>query len=155
MSSHAQAVGFVERYVVSEVTEEKTELVIPSRIESIEEVAQKAAEVASRSGVDETAMFGIDMAVREAVANAVKHGNKFDETKNVTISFTNSSDAFVVVVSDQGAGFNPEDVPDPTSPENLLKASGRGIFFMHNFMDEVEWSHAPEGGTIVRLAKRK
>lgn len=155
MGSHAQTVGFVERYVVSKVTEEKTEFVLPSRIESIEDVAEKAAEAASRSGIDETAMFGIDLAVREAVANAVKHGNKLDETKMVTVSFMSSTEVFVVIVQDQGKGFNPEDVPDPTNPENLLKSSGRGIFFMHNFMDEVEWSQSPEGGTIVRLEKRR
>jgi len=137
------------------VTEDKTELVLPSRIESIEEAAVKAAQVAERSEMDEAAMFGIDLAVREAVANAVKHGNKLDETKSVTISFTSSSDAFVITVIDQGSGFNPMDVPDPTDPQNLLKASGRGIFFMRNFMDEVGWAQMPEGGTIVRLIKHK
>lgn len=137
------------------MTEVKTEFVLPSRIESVEEAAEKAAEVASRSGIDEAAMFGIDLAVREAVTNAVKHGNKLDETKNVTISFTSSIEVFVITVIDQGTGFNPEDVPDPTDPENLLKASGRGIFFMRNFMDKVEWSQPPEGGTIVRLIKQR
>lgn len=140
---------------MSEVTEIKTEFVLPSRIESIEEAAEKAAEVASRSGIDEAAIFGIDLAVREAVTNAVKHGNKLDETKRVTISFTSSLEDFVITVTDQGGGFNPEDVPDPTNPENLLKASGRGIFFMRNFMDEVEWSQPPEGGTTVRLIKQR
>lgn len=140
---------------MSEVTEIKTEFVLPSRIESIEEAAVKAAEVASRSGIDEAAIFGIDLAVREAVTNAVKHGNKLDETKHVIISFTSSLEDFVITVTDQGRGFNPEDVPDPTNPENLLKASGRGIFFMRNFMDEVEWSQMPEGGTTVRLVKQR
>lgn len=140
---------------MSEVTEIKTEFVLPSRIESIEEAAEKAAEVASRSGIDEAAIFGIDLAVREAVTNAVKHGNKLDETKRVTISFTSSLEDFVITVTDQGGGFNPEDVPDPTNPENLLKTSGRGIFFMRNFMDEVEWSQPPEGGTTVRLIKQR
>lgn len=139
---------------MGEVTEESKEFVLPSRIESVELAAQKAAEVASRLGIDESAMFGIDLAVREAVTNAVKHGNKMDENKNVTISFTNSSEAFVITVIDQGEGFNPVDVPDPTDPQNLLKTSGRGIFFMRNFMDEVGWAQLPEGGTIVRLIKQ-
>ena len=137
------------------MTEEKTELVLPSRIESIEEAATKAAQVATRSGMDEAALFGIDMAVREAVTNAVKHGNKLDETKNVIVAFLTSARAFEVTVRDQGSGFDPNAVPDPTNPENLLKASGRGIFFMRNFMDEVEWTQHPEGGTVVRLAKRR
>lgn len=140
--------------LLSEVTQEKTEIVLPSRIESIEEAAQKAAQVASRIGVDEMTMFGIDLAVREAVANAVKHGNKLDETKNVTVSFTNSPESFVITVIDEGVGFNPVEVPDPTDPQNLLKASGRGIFLMRNFMDEVGWAQMPEGGTILRLIKQ-
>lgn len=139
---------------MSDVLEEKTELVLPSRIESIEEVAIKAAQIATRSGMDETALFGIDMAVREAVANAIKHGNKLDEKKNIVVVFLSSAEAFEIVVRDQGAGFDPDTVPNPTNPENLLKASGRGIFFMQNFMDEVEWMQHPEGGTVVRLAKR-
>ena len=140
---------------MSEVTEEKTELVLPSRIESIEEAATKAAQIATRSGMDEAALFSIDMAVREAVANAVKHGNKLDETKNVIVCFLSSAEAFEITVRDQGSGFDPNAVPDPTNPENLLKASGRGIFFMRNFMDEVEWMQHSEGGTLVRLAKRR
>lgn len=113
---------------MSDVLEQKTELVLPSRIESIEEVAIKAAQIATRSGMDETALFGIDMAVREAVANAIKHGNKLDEKKNIVVVFLSSAEAFEIVVRDQGSGFDPDTVPNPTNPENLLKASGRGIF---------------------------
>ena len=95
------------------------------------------------------------MAVREAVTNAVLHGNRQDEDKTVDISLKSLPDAVEISVHDQGPGFNPEEVPDPTAQENILKASGRGIFFMRTFMDEVDWSIRPGGGTTVRMLKRR
>jgi len=95
------------------------------------------------------------MAVREAVTNAVVHGNRQDENKTVDVTLKSSPDAVEISVHDQGAGFNPEDVPDPTAEENILKASGRGIFFMRSFMDEVNWLIRPGGGTTVRMLKRR
>jgi len=136
------------------VTAETTELSLPSRIEAIDEVATAIARLVSRSGMSEEAAFGVDMAVREALANAVIHGNQLDESKLVEISVTSSADSLEIRVHDQGAGFNPETVPDPTKEENLLKSSGRGIFFVRNFMDEVYWLTPPEGGTTVRMIKR-
>jgi serine/threonine-protein kinase RsbW len=136
------------------VTVETTELSLPSRLEAVAEAAAAVAGVVSRSGVDENAAFGIDMAVREAVTNAVLHGNKLDETKVVEVTVNVSSAAVEIQVHDQGAGFNPEAVPDPTKDENILKTSGRGIFFMRNFMDEVDWVIRPGGGTTVRMLKR-
>lgn len=132
---------------------QKKELSLPSRLETIDEAAAMAARIAADNGLDEGAMFGIDLAVREAVANAVKHGNKFDETKLVRIAFEVSAEFFTIIVEDEGDGFDLEVVPDPTNPENLLKDSGRGILFMRNFMDDVAWQPAPSGGTIVRLQK--
>ena len=137
------------------VTEETTELALPSRIEAIEDAATLIAEFVSRSGIAEESAFGIDMAVREAVTNAVLHGNRQDESKVVEIRFRNSATALEITVRDEGRGFNPEGVPDPTDPQNLLKTSGRGILFMRTFMDEVEWSRHPEGGTVVRMVKKK
>ena len=95
------------------------------------------------------------MAVREAVTNAVLHGNRQDEAKTVEVTFTTSPEAIEITVRDMGEGFNPDNVPDPTDASNLLKTSGRGIFFMRTFMDEVEWSHHPEGGTLVRMSKKR
>lgn len=137
------------------VTEETTELALPSRIEAIEDAASVVAEFVSRSGIEADAAFGIDMAVREAVTNAVLHGNRQDESKVVEIQFKNSATALEITVRDEGCGFNPDNVPDPTDPRNLLKTSGRGILFMRTFMDEVEWSHHPDGGTVVRMVKKK
>ncbi|MCM3902861.1 MAG: ATP-binding protein [Pyrinomonadaceae bacterium] len=141
--------------MLSPVTIETIELTLPSRIEAINKAATAVAELVTRSGIDEEAAFGIDLAVREALVNAVIHGNKLDEAKLVEINVKSSLDSFEVSVHDQGQGFNPETISDPTKEENLLKSSGRGIFFMRNFFDEVDWSISPTGGTTVRMIKRR
>jgi serine/threonine-protein kinase RsbW len=136
------------------VTVETTELKLSSRIEAVAEAAAAVTGIVRRLSIDENAAFGIDMAVREAVTNAVLHGNKSDETKFVEVIVTSSSVALEIKVHDQGPGFNPEMVPDPTKDENILKTSGRGIFFMRTFMDQVDWVIRPEGGTTVRMLKK-
>lgn len=137
------------------MTAETTELSLPSRIDTVATAAAAVAEFLNRSGISEEAAFGIDMAVREAVTNAVLHGNRQDESKTVDVTLKSSPDAVEISVHDQGAGFNPDEVPDPTAAENILKSSGRGIFFMRTFMDEVDWSIRPGGGTTVRMVKRR
>lgn len=114
---------------------------------------QKAAAFASEAGFGDDALFGIDMAVREALANAVKHGNKLDASKQVEVTLTNHGNRMEITIRDFGKGFDVEEVPDPTNPENLLKASGRGILFMHNFVDKVEWERHAEGGMTVKMIK--
>ncbi|MEJ7847195.1 MAG: ATP-binding protein [Pyrinomonadaceae bacterium] len=131
------------------------ELTLPSRIESVDQAALEAAKFAESAGLDEEFRSAIDMAVRESVANAVKHGNKFDETKQVEIKFSQLPEGFEVVVRDFGPGFDVDEVPDPTDPDNLLKASGRGILFMRAFMDEVEWSNHAGGGLVVKMLKKQ
>ncbi len=137
------------------MTEELSELILPSSIEAIQNAASAAAEFVMRSGLGEDAAYAVDMAVREAVTNAVLHGNRQDEGKKVEVSFKSLPDAIEITVRDEGAGFNTGSVPDPTDPQNLLKTSGRGILFMRNFMDEVEWSRHAEGGTVVRMTKKR
>lgn len=136
------------------VTAETTELRFPSRIEAVDEAAAAVAEFMNRLGIGEDIAFGVDMAVREAVTNAVVHGNKLDDAKEVELRLRNTPEVFEISVHDQGSGFNPTEVPDPTRDENILKTSGRGIFFMRNFMDEVDWSADPKGGTSVRMIKK-
>ncbi len=126
---------------------------IPSKIEAIDEVVNKAIDFAISLGFDEEAVYAIDMAVREAVANAVKHGNLLDETKKVEVTITKLVKGLEVKVRDFGNGFDVDKVPDPTRPENLLKNCGRGILFMRNFMEEVEWIKHSRGGTVVRMCK--
>ena len=134
---------------------EKQILKLPSRLESVEEAAAAAARFAEENGFGETARYGVDMAVRESVANAVKHGNLLDETKQVEITFENSDEGLSITVKDFGKGFAVAEIPDPTDPENLLKASGRGILFMRSFMDEVEWFNHAGGGMMVKMLKKR
>ena len=136
------------------MTLETTELRFASRIGAGEEAAGAVAEFLSRLGVGEDIAFGVDMAVREAVTNAILHGNKLDETKFADVSLKSLPGAFEITVHDQGTGFDPSDIPDPTEAQNLLKTSGRGIFFMRSLMDEVEWTIDSKGGTTVRMMKK-
>ncbi len=132
-----------------------TQLSLPSRLETVERVAAVANDIAARCGFDANAIFGIELAVREAVSNAVLHGNREDETKPVEISFTDSGASLTIIIRDHGAGFDPDEVPDPTREENLLNPSGRGLLFIRTFMDEVAWTRHPGGGMVVRMVKRR
>lgn len=136
------------------VTEETTELILPSRVEAVADAAAAVADVVKRAEYPDEAAFGIDMAVREAVTNAVLHGNLQDEAKTVEVKCITSPESIEITVRDMGTGFNVQNVPDPTDEENRLKTSGRGILFMRTFMDLVEWSSHPDGGTVVRMTKK-
>ncbi len=134
---------------------EVCEIKLPSCIESVEDAAKKAAEFARERALSDEFSFAIDLAIRESVANAVKHGNKFDESKNVEVKMEDSDDGFGITVRDFGEGFAVDEIPDPTHPENLLKTNGRGILFMRSFMDDIEWSNHPEGGLVVKMFKKR
>ncbi len=110
------------------------------------------------AGLDDEALHWIGVAIRESVINAIKHGNRSDPDKSVFVAFACLPAAdpteIVVEVRDQGEGFDPSVLLDPLAPENLLKSSGRGIFFMRSFMDDVSLRRHPEGGMEVRMVKR-
>jgi serine/threonine-protein kinase RsbW len=127
---------------------------IASRLEMLEMVQTVLHHLSGLMGFDEDASHYMSVAVRESVVNAIKHGNRLDESKRVAISFGMQNGALVVEVRDQGKGFDPSGVGDPTAAENILKAEGRGIFFMRSFMDEVTYEFPPRGGTLVRMLKR-
>ncbi len=131
------------------------EIELPSRIELVEEAAMMADEFAKSCGFGDEITFAVDLAVRESVANAVKHGNKFDESKTVQMTMADRPEGFEITVRDYGTGFSVDDIADPTDPENLLKTSGRGILFMRSFMDEVEWENPTDGGLRVKMLKKK
>jgi serine/threonine-protein kinase RsbW len=92
--------------------------------------------------------------VRESVTNAILHGNKLDQDKRVGLRFSISGNRLVIRVRDEGEGFDESKLPNPLDPENLLKPSGRGIFYVRSFMDEVKCVHLPGGGWEVRMEKR-
>ncbi|MBP1606860.1 MAG: spoIIAB [Acidobacteria bacterium] len=114
--------------------------------------------VTQLAGLDDDAIHWVGVAVRESVINAIKHGNRQDPGKEVTVEFAfepnGTSSSLVIRVSDEGIGFEPNGVADPLAPENLLKSSGRGIFFMRSFMDDVAIARRPEGGMEVRMVKK-
>ena len=111
-----------------------------------------------RVGFDEDSMHWVGVAVRESVINAIKHGNQNYQQKKVHVEFSTSTDPehgeLVISVRDEGQGFDPDSIADPLAPENMLKSSGRGIFLMRNFMDDVTLRRAPEGGMEVRMVKK-
>ena len=128
---------------------------IASRIELLEVVQTLVANITSHLQFEEDAAHYMSVAIRESLVNAIKHGNKLDESKRVLIAFTLHDDGLEVEVHDEGPGFDPGRVPDPLAPENLLKAGGRGIFFMRQFMDEVRYEFPPGGGTLVHMLKKR
>lgn len=135
--------------------ENTIELTIGSTFEFIELVSSVTNTILQISGFDEDTSQWIELSVRESVINAIKHGNKEDPAKQVDVRFEISEEALTVSVQDRGPGFNPDQLPDPLDPANLLNPNGRGIFYMRTFMDEVEYSQGPEGGTVVRMKKYK
>lgn len=132
---------------------ERIEITISSRFENIELVQVIAEHLCENAGVDEDGSHWVGMAVREAVANAIKHGNKLDIRKKVNATFDLRGSELEITVSDEGAGFDPAKVSDPLNPQNLMKTSGRGIFYMKTFMDRVDYSFNPDGGTSLVMTK--
>jgi len=113
--------------------------------------------VGRMAGLDEDSVHWVGVAVRESVINAIKHGNANDEQKRVYVEFTPIDvgvPGIAIRVRDEGPGFDPESLPDPLAPENMLKSSGRGIFLIRSFMDEMTLQRAPEGGMEMRMVKR-
>ena len=133
-------------------------LQIPSLFDMVDLVQVLSDRMTQLAAFDEDAIHWVGVAVRESVINAIKHGNREDRGKFVTIEFAftpaENPTELVVRVIDQGEGFEPLDVADPLAPENMLKSSGRGIFFMRSFMDDVQLQRAPEGGMEVRMMKK-
>jgi serine/threonine-protein kinase RsbW len=109
-------------------------------------------------GLDEDSLHWVSVAIRESVINAIKHGNRNDAAKRVFVEFETTTKADVpqlaIRIRDQGEGFDPDQVANPLEAENLLKSSGRGIFLIRNFMDDVHLQRAPEGGMEIRMVKK-
>lgn len=122
---------------------------IPSIIENIRMIESFIDNAKERFHLDENLYGNIMIAVTEAVNNAIKHGNNGNSSKNVFLSLTLNDNLLKFVVKDEGAGFNYNDLPDPTAPENLEKPGGRGIFLMKHLSDEVEFL---EKGKVVALS---
>jgi serine/threonine-protein kinase RsbW len=127
---------------------------VASRLDMLELVQTVLQHVAALQGFDDDASHYMSVAIRESVVNAVKHGNRMDESKRVAIRFVMHPGSLEVEVRDEGTGFDPDAIPNPVAPENLLRVDGRGIFFMRSFMDEVSYTFPAKGGTVVRMVKQ-
>src|SRR6201987_2699899 len=124
---------------------------LESSLDSVNKVEETAEQMAKKAGVDEDELFKITMAVREAAVNAVLHGNAYDPDKRITASFENTGDSLVIRITDQGKGLDPSTLPDPLAPENLFRGSGRGIFFIRSFMDEVHFKQLHPGTELTLI----
>jgi serine/threonine-protein kinase RsbW len=129
-----------------------------SAFEMLDFVQVVSDHMARDIGLDEDSLHWVSVAIRESVINAIKHGNRNDSSKHVFIEFETATRCDIpelaIRVRDQGDGFDPETVANPLDPENLLKSSGRGIFLIRNFMDDVQLERAKEGGMEIRMVKR-
>jgi len=129
-----------------------------STFEMLDFVQVVSDHLARGIGLDEDSLHWVSVAIRESVINAIKHGNRNDTAKRVFVEFETATKADVpelaIRIRDQGEGFDPEKVANPLDAENLLKSSGRGIFLIRNFMDDVQLQRAPEGGMEIRMVKR-
>ena len=137
------------------VTDSVVRLEFRSHFDMLDFVQVVSEEMGRLVGLDDDSTHWVSVAVRESVINAIKHGNREVEEKRVTVEFTLTGEPsrLTVRVVDQGEGFDPVELADPLAPENLLKSSGRGIFFMRNFMDDLTLRRAPEGGMEVVMVK--
>ena len=129
-----------------------------STFEMLDFVQVVSDHLAREVGLDEDSMHWVSVALRESVINAIKHGNRSDTAKHVFVEFETATrddvPELAIRIRDQGEGFDPEQVANPLDTENLLKSSGRGIFLIRNFMEDVQLRRAPEGGMEVRMVKR-
>ena len=125
---------------------------LDSTLDSVNMVEQTAEQLAIKAGFSEDDLHKITMSVREAAVNAVLHGNAYDPGKKITVAYETTQGTLAITISDEGKGLDPETVPDPLAEENLLKTSGRGIFLIRSFMDEVKIRDL-HPGTEITLVK--
>ena len=128
-------------------------LVLDSTLDSVDIAERAALDLARESGFGEEDLDRIGMSVRECMVNAVVHGNRYNSHKKVRLSLSRTPERFTVRIADQGEGFNPDELPDPLSGDNLLRHSGRGIFLMKAFMDDLQVRSLEPAGTEVTLVK--
>jgi serine/threonine-protein kinase RsbW len=139
---------------LADSTTSRVSYTLESSLETVNRIEQTAELFALRAGFDEDTVPNISMAVREAAVNAVLHGNAYDPKKTVTATFEATADDLVIRIADQGAGLDPDTIPDPLAPENILRGSGRGIFLIRAFMDEVKFRQL-DPGTELTLIKHR
>jgi serine/threonine-protein kinase RsbW len=145
--------GLVEASPMKKIASE-IEVIVSSALDNLDLIQSLTDCITEFMKFDEDSAHWIGMSVRESVTNAIQHGNKLDLSKKVQVLFEVAPDRLAVTVRDQGKGFQMDNIPNPLDKENLLKPSGRGIFYIRTFMDEVEYRSLPQGGTEVYMVKK-
>jgi len=130
-----------------------TDSLLASNLESVDSAEALVVDAAAALGLDEDARMGLGLAIREAMVNAVAHGNHYSPDKQVRFILECRADAVKVTIIDQGEGFDPNRVPDPTQGQNLMRDSGRGLLLMQAFVDEFSVKRTASGGAEVVLVK--
>jgi serine/threonine-protein kinase RsbW len=127
------------------------DLVIPSDLAEVRRIQCDVKEALAAAHFDERDLFSVELALEEALVNAIKHGNQLDPEKKVLVQYAIDDKCFHIRIEDEGDGFCPEDVPDPTLPENLPKPCGRGLLMIRNFMTEVTYHGRGNVVTMLKL----
>ncbi len=128
------------------------EIIVPNNLTAAKQPEQIILEEVKRRGYGENAAFAVKLALEEALTNAFRHGNKCDPSKKITVRYLVTEERIEIEIYDEGEGFEPADVPDPTLPENIDRPHGRGIMLMRSYLDKVEYRG---DGNAVRLVKLK
>jgi len=126
-----------------------------STLASVDLAEAEVIRIAGEIGFGEDDVFQIGMAVREGMVNAVVHGNRYSEEKKVRLTVTSEPGRLVIRIEDEGEGFDLQSIPDPTTDENLLRQSGRGLLLIRSFVDEVRTEPLRKHGTVLELVKRR
>jgi serine/threonine-protein kinase RsbW len=134
---------------------DETHETLNSALESVDRAEELALREAQSLGLDEDELVHFGMAVRECMVNAVVHGNRYSHEKKVHLTIERSAERVVVTIRDEGSGFDPDSLPDPLAPENLMRQSGRGLLLTRTFVDELSINSRPGAGTEVRLVKNR
>ena len=143
-----------QRTALAEPTTSRLSLTLDSSLQSVDKVEHTAEQCAQHAGFDPDTTSHIAMAVREAAVNAIIHGNAYDSSKPLIASFETTDDDLIIRIADQGPGLDPTTLPDPLAPENILRGSGRGIFLIRAFMDEVHFRQLHPGTELTLIKHR-
>lgn len=132
--------------------DELSEVVIPSDLRSAKTPEERILAELQRCGYEDDAIFALKLALEEAMTNAVKHGNRNDARKRIWVRYFVNPQRVVIMVRDEGCGFCPDKVPDPTAEENLERPNGRGLMLMYSYMTKVRYN---DRGNEVWLLKER
>lgn len=131
------------------MAERVIEKIFPTDPELLPEIEDFIVQIAKECNLSEDKHNALALSVAEAASNSMVHGNKLDSTKKVIVTIVIDETKMILKFTDQGSGFDPKSVPDPTAPENILKDSGRGIHIMTTFLDDLRYEFTPEGTTAI------